>query len=170
MSRTEQSWNCSHQRVRAGTAHGLRMVRLHVGDCHVRVLVDDDDIITRITIWRVVLPHGQTQHRSHHGTQSAKDCSTSPTSKPSVELPEKITIFSIMGLPTVEKTHVPGVWKNVEPLLANRVPPPTAGQGLDTLCALKPILNQFPGPEKSNSNHVNTGCFFGIGALVSKRS
>ena len=57
MSRTKQSWNCSHQRVRAGIAHGLRMVRLHVGDCHVRVLIDDDDTITRITIWRVVLPH-----------------------------------------------------------------------------------------------------------------
>ena len=57
MSRKKQSWHCSHQRVRAGIAHGLRMVRLHIGDCHVRVLIDDDDIKTRITIWRVVLLH-----------------------------------------------------------------------------------------------------------------
>ena len=54
MSRTKQSWNCSDQRMRAGIAHG--MLRLHIGDCHVRVLIDDDDFITRITIWRVVLP------------------------------------------------------------------------------------------------------------------
>ena len=57
MSRTKQSWNCSHQRERPGIAHGLRMVRLHVGECHVRVLIDDDDTITIITIWRVVFPH-----------------------------------------------------------------------------------------------------------------
>ena len=42
MSRTKQSWHCSHQRVKAGILYGLRMVRLHIGDCHVRVLIDDE--------------------------------------------------------------------------------------------------------------------------------
>ena len=52
MSRTEQSWSCSDQRVRAGIAHGLRMVRLHVGDCYVSALFHDDDTTTIIIIWR----------------------------------------------------------------------------------------------------------------------
>ena len=39
MSRTKQSWSCSHQRVRAGIAHGPRMVRLHVGEYHVSALI-----------------------------------------------------------------------------------------------------------------------------------
>ena len=75
--------------MRAGIAHGLRTVRLHIGDCHVRALIDDDDIITRITILRFVITHWQTQHPSHYGKQSATDCSTIPTSKPSMGIPEK---------------------------------------------------------------------------------
>ena len=47
MSRTKQSWSCSYQRVKAGNAHALRMVRLHIGDYHMSALTDDDDIITK---------------------------------------------------------------------------------------------------------------------------
>ena len=41
MSRTKEPWSCNRQRVRAGIAHGLRMVRLQMGDYHVSVLIDD---------------------------------------------------------------------------------------------------------------------------------
>ena len=50
MSHTKQSWSGSDQRVRAGIAHGLRMVRLPTSDDYVTALIDDDDDIkTRIT-------------------------------------------------------------------------------------------------------------------------
>ena len=44
MSRTKQPWSCSHQRVRAGIAHGLWMLRLREGDYHASALIDDNDM------------------------------------------------------------------------------------------------------------------------------
>ena len=42
--RTEQSVSSSEHRVRTGIAHGLRMVRLHIGAYYGSALIDDDDI------------------------------------------------------------------------------------------------------------------------------
>ena len=110
MSRTKQSWNCSHQRMRAGIAHGLRMVRLHIGDCHVRVLIDDDDLISRIIIWGL---HSHIDRRNTlriMGNHLPRIALLLPP--PSLQWScRKITILSITGLPTNKKTQFSGLEK-----------------------------------------------------------
>ena len=159
-SATRESWNRTWA-TDGAIAHG--------------VLIDDDVMITRITIWRVLLPHYQTQHPSHYGKHSAKDCSTSPTSKPSMELPEKSPFLASRGCRRSKQPIVrvfggfqwfglarqwlsvarsgATVEENVEPLLVNRV-----HHHLPLARAFSQPYSQPISPAEPSSSHPAVRC------------
>ena len=172
MSRTKQSWNCSHQPVRAGIAHGHRMVRLHIGDCHVRVLIDDDNknqilesctpTLTNATpfaIWRTTcqgLLYISYLQAYNGGTR-------------------KITILSITVLPTSKKKKFFGC---LGKLSSHFWPsePRTNGQGLDSGTAPprggpgSPSRHASEIPASSDRRHLFSGGRRAFSSIVTSSS
>ena len=71
ISHTNQSWSCSEQRVRNGTARGLRMVRLHLGHCNASSMIDDDEgLLCTPDLQALEEATRKNDPFNHHGVQT----------------------------------------------------------------------------------------------------